>query len=119
MESSSTQGEPCPKGKLSDKLAEGLKVKDARTPLFYLLPKIHKEGHPGRPVISSINCHTAKISEFVDYQLQPFVQTLTSYVKDTTDFLNKIKMALVGAFIGKFLKSQLESILILLFNAQD
>ena len=46
---------------------------------------------PGRPVISSINCHTSKISEFVDYQLQPLVQSLNSYVKDTTDFLNKIK----------------------------
>ena len=80
-------------GKLKDKLADGLKVTEPRTPLFYLLPKIHKKDHPGRPVISSINCHTSKISEFVDYQLQPFVQSLSSCVKDTTDFLKKIKNA--------------------------
>ena len=34
---------------------------------FYLLPKIHKANNPGRPVISSINCDTSRISEFVDY----------------------------------------------------
>ena len=80
-------------GTLKEKLAEGLKVSEPRTPIFYLLPKIHKENNPGRPVISSINCHTTKISEFVDYHLQPFVKSLYSYVQDTTDFLNKIKDA--------------------------
>ena len=75
---------------ISDKLAAGLKMKEARTPLFYLLPKIHKTGHPGRPVVSSIECHTSKISEFVDHHLQPIVQRTTSYVKDTNDFINKL-----------------------------
>lgn len=76
---------------LSEKLANSLKITEARTPLFYLLPKIHKEGNPGRPVISSIDCHTSKISEYVDYYLQPFAKQLSSYVKDTTDFINKLK----------------------------
>ena len=77
-------------GKLSEKLADGLKVTEPRTPLFYLLPKIHKEDIPGRPVVSSINCHTSKISEFVDHHLQPLVKLLPSYIQDTTDFINKI-----------------------------
>ena len=80
-------------GLLEDKLAEGLKVTEPRTPLFYLLPKIHKKNNPGRPVISSIDYHTSNISAFVDYHLQPLVKSLTSDVKDTTDFLNKIKDA--------------------------
>ena len=75
---------------INDKLAEGLKISEAKTPQFYLLPKIHKEGNPGRPVVSSIDCHTSKISEFVDHHLQPLVQQTESYVKDTNDFLNKI-----------------------------
>ena len=54
------------------------------------MPKIHKKNNPGRPVISSINCHTSNISKFVDYHLQEHVQNLPSYVKDTTDFINKI-----------------------------
>ena len=67
------------------------KTDDPMTLKFYTLPKIHKENNPGRPVISSINCHTAKISKFVDYHLQEHVTKTASFVQDTTDFLNKIK----------------------------
>ena len=77
-------------GHISEKLAEGLSLKEARTPLFYLLPKIHKTGNPGRPVVSSIDCHTSRISEFIDHHLQPLVQQTKSYVKDTNDFINKL-----------------------------
>ena len=52
--------------------------------------KLHKEGVSGRPVIRSVNCHTFKISEYVDYHLQPIVREIPSYVKDTSDFLRKI-----------------------------
>ena len=76
---------------LENKLADGLKTLEPRTPRFYLLPKIHKENNPGRPVVSSVNSHTTKISEFVDHHLQPFVKKLKSYVQDTTDFINKIE----------------------------
>ena len=40
---------------------ETLKLLKAKPGQFYLLPKIHKKDNPGRPVISSINCHTMKI----------------------------------------------------------
>ena len=53
-------------------------------------PKILKEGSPGRPVISSVNCNTTKISQYVDHHLQPHVQELGSYVKDSTDFIKKV-----------------------------
>ena len=43
-----------------------------------------------RPVISSINCHTSKISEYVDYDLQPIVREIPSKVKDTSDSLQEI-----------------------------
>ena len=61
---------------------------EPRTPQFYISPKIHKEGNPGLPVVSSINCHTANISKYVDYHLQPIVKQIPSYVKDTNDFIN-------------------------------
>ena len=41
-----------------------------------MLPKIHKDGNPGRPVISSVICHTTKISQYVDRYVQPHVQEL-------------------------------------------
>ena len=77
-------------GKLDEKIAEQLKPRNPRTPRMYLLPKIHKPGNPGRPVVSSIGCHTERISKYVDHYLQPINQSLPSYVKDTTNFLNKL-----------------------------
>ena len=50
---------------INDNIANGLKNPSPRTPQFYISPKIHKEGNPGRPVVSSINCHTANISIYV------------------------------------------------------
>ena len=73
------------------KIAEQLKTVNPRTPRFYLLPKIHKPNNPGRPVVSSINCHTERISQFVDHHLQPLAKNLTSYIQDTTDFLRKLQ----------------------------
>ena len=51
---------------LTLKTANSLLEEKIKTPDFHLLPKIHKANNPGRPVISSINCHTSRISEFVD-----------------------------------------------------
>ena len=65
---------------INEKVAEGLKRNDPKTPKFYLRPKIHKEGNPGRPVVSSVNCHTSNISKYVDYHLQPIVKEIPSYV---------------------------------------
>ncbi|XP_078372690.1 uncharacterized protein LOC144656333 [Oculina patagonica] len=58
---------------------------------FYILPKLHKQGHPGRPIVSANGHPTEKISEFVSYHLNPLVQTLPSYIKNTTHLLNKLK----------------------------
>ena len=64
---------------------------DVRAGRFYLLRKIFKKNCPGRTVISGCNTPTEKISAFVDYHLKPLVPPIPSYVKDTNDFLNKLK----------------------------
>ena len=60
---------------------------------LYLLPKIHKRLHnvPGRPVISNCGTPTEKASEFLDYRLKPIMQKGKSYIKDSGNFINKIK----------------------------
>ena len=55
---------------------------------IYICIYVYEEGNPGRPVISSINCHIPETFEYVDYQ--PIVKEIASYVQDTTDFLRKI-----------------------------
>lgn len=50
---------------------------------FYLLPKIHKGKlpPPGGPIISVIGSPSEKISEFVDFFLQPQLPDMPSYVR--------------------------------------
>ena len=76
---------------LTLRAANSLLEEKIKTPEFLLLSKIHKANNPRRPVISSVNCHTSRISEFVHYYLQPEVNKFKSYVKDTTDFIKKIE----------------------------
>ena len=42
-------------------------------------------------MISSVNCHSSKIQEYVDYHLQPIVREIPLYIKDTSNFLRKLK----------------------------
>ena len=62
-------------------------ISEPKAGRFYILPKIYKRGNPGRPIISCNGHPTERISEFVDYHLKPLVQTLPSFIKDTTHFL--------------------------------
>ena len=55
-----------------------------------MIQKIHKEGMPGRPVVSSVSSPTEKVSAFVDKFLKPIAQELPSYAKDRTNFPQKI-----------------------------
>ena len=52
---------------------------------------MHKKDIPGRPVVRSIDCHTSKLSKFVDHYLQPSIKALPYYVKDIPDFVNKLE----------------------------
>ena len=58
-----------------------------------MLPKIHKRlsNVPGRPVISNCGAATEKVSAFLDLHLKPIMQAGKSYLRDTDDFLTKIK----------------------------
>ena len=59
---------------------------------FYPLPKIHKRLNsvPGRPVISNCGYYTENIS-FLDFHLQSLARKVKSYIKDTNDFLCKLR----------------------------
>ena len=67
-----------------------LPSKPSRTPTLYLLPKIHKPNTPGRPIISGCGGLTEKLSQFADHLPKPLLDKIPSYVKDTTDFLQRL-----------------------------
>ena len=60
---------------------------------LYILLKIDKRLHivPGRPVISNCGTPTEKASEFLDYHLKLIMRRGKSYIKDSGDFIKKLK----------------------------
>ena len=60
---------------------------------LYLLHKIHKrlKNVPGRPVISNCRAPTEKVPKFFDHHLKSVMQNGWSYIKDSGDFLKKIR----------------------------
>lgn len=62
------------------------------TPVFYMLPKIHKSliKPKGRPIVASNESLLEPLSNFVDFFIKPFVQKLPAFVQDSTDVINKI-----------------------------
>ena len=80
--------------------------------------KIHNEGNPGRPPISSLNCHTSQISEYVDFHLQLIVTQVPSYVKDTTDFLRKLDAMKSVPEIAYLVSPDVKSLYASILNAE-
>lgn len=67
--------------------AVNLIIENPRCSKFYMLPKIHKPGNPGRPIVSARSCPTELISKYLDGLLQPIVSKLPTYIKDTNHCL--------------------------------
>ena len=53
-----------------------------------MLPKIHKTGNPGRPIVNGIGSITENISAYVDQEIRHLVPRIPSYLKDTTHLIN-------------------------------
>lgn len=79
---------------------------EPRARRFYLLPKIHKDPNkwskpflipPGRPIVSDCNSETYRSAEYIDYYLNPLAKKHQSYIKDTYDFIEKIKNLIIPA----------------------
>ena len=80
------------KSKIIDNMTHKFLTTDttARTPHLYLLPKIHKQNVPGRPIISGCGGPTAKLSQFADHFLKPLLNHIPAYIQDTAHFLRRI-----------------------------
>ena len=81
------------RGDISSNILDYFNVENPKFGRFYLLPKIHKRLYdiPGRPVISNCGFFTENISAFLDHQLKPIAMQVKSYIKDTNDFLKKLR----------------------------
>uniref|UniRef100_A0A5S6QBT5 Reverse transcriptase domain-containing protein n=1 Tax=Trichuris muris TaxID=70415 RepID=A0A5S6QBT5_TRIMR len=69
---------------------------NTKCPELYGLPKIHKEGAPLRPVVSSINSVTSKLCSYLNTILRPLTGNRSSFVKNSKDFCNDIRQVSVA-----------------------
>ena len=76
---------------ITDKKFDYLNIKNPKEARFYLPPKIHKKGIPGRPIYSSIDHPASNISKFVDEHIKKYVPKTKSYVRDTQHFISRLK----------------------------
>ena len=76
---------------ISDKLYHRLYPTADLPPRFYGLPKIHKSNIPLRPIVSSIGNITYNLSKFLTQVLSPLVGKTEHYIKNSRDFVDKIK----------------------------
>ena len=86
-------------GEISKKYVEYLSPlgkANIRTAELYLLNKVHSNPPTkARPIISANGCPVERISEYVDFFLQPFVLEQHTFIKDTSDFIRKIELITV------------------------
>ena len=78
-------------GGMNEALYKRLYPRGAGCPKFYGLPKIHKEGIPLRPIVSSIGAVSYEISKELARILKPLVGKSPYHVHNTQDFIQQIK----------------------------
>ena len=87
-------------GHITDKQLEYLTgPEEFRPRTFYLLPKIHKpkskwpdkQMPEGRPIVSDIDSESYRISEFIEYHINPLSVKHASYIKNSFEFVNRIR----------------------------
>lgn len=90
----------CEDGIISDRqfdyLTANIKDKDRN---FYLLPKIHKprdkwpnvDMPEGRPIVGDCATESRRVSDLLDHYIKPLANKHLSYIKDTNDFVKKIR----------------------------
>ena len=54
-------------------------------------PKLHKDGAPFRTIVSGVNTPTERMAEVVEHELNDYVINSPTYIRDTTDFINKLR----------------------------
>ena len=79
------------KGEISPKIADWVNNKKAKPGVAFGNVKTHKEGNPLRLITSCCGTQIENLSAFTEFYLQPLACKLPSFIKDTTDLLNRIE----------------------------
>ena len=78
-------------GGLSETTYKMLYPTGAGSPKFYGLPKVHKQGTPLRPIVSSIGAATYNAAKELSRILKPLVGRSRHHIQNNQDFLEDLK----------------------------
>ena len=84
-------------GGIDDILYKKLYPTGSVTPKFYGLPKIHKDGIPLRPIVSSRGSISYEVAKELARILKPLVGSSPHHIKNTGDFIQQIKQVKLQA----------------------
>ena len=87
---------------IDDNTFDYLNIPKPKPGRFYILPKIHRAHIPGRPICFICQHPSEHISQFLDFHIRKYVNTLPTYIRDTQDFILKLKQ-LGGIPLGSIL----------------
>ena len=81
-------------GCISKEKLEKLRLPEGSScvPLLYGRVKLHKEGHPLRPIVSSVGSCAHTVGKEVARVLAPYSRGVTSYMKNTQDLVDKVRL---------------------------
>lgn len=74
-----------------DRVCRSLIVSNPILPKLYALPKTHKEGKKMRPIVSNVNAPCYRLAKWLVKELKCLPKLETLSVKNSFDFVNKIK----------------------------
>ena len=78
-------------GHIDDKLCDFLTPRYSSPPQMYGLPKVHKEGTPMRPIVSTIGSPTYRLAKELARILTPLVGNSMHSVKNSKSFVERIR----------------------------
>ena len=78
-------------GGISETTYKKLYPTGATTPRYYGLPKVHKEGIPLRPIVSSIGSATYETAKELSNILKPLVGRSIHHVKNNQEFIQSLQ----------------------------
>ncbi|XP_074035217.1 uncharacterized protein [Leptinotarsa decemlineata] len=70
--------------------------KSSKCPKLYGLPKVHKEGEPLRPIVSSVGSPVHQLAKHVAHVLQPHAEKVDSYVRNADHLIDILKTQTVS-----------------------
>ena len=80
------------KGEITPEVANWVNNQKAKPGVAFGNVKTHKEGNPLRLITSCCGTPIENLSAFTEFYLQPLARKLPSFIKDTTDLLNRIEL---------------------------